>query len=84
MAAAGPADLWIAPIHIDPFQRWCQSTGRDSTTPSARASYAAELARTATPTLIAWPPTRNQPCWCGTGRKYQECCGHPDVTRTAS
>lgn len=84
MAAAGPADLWIAPIRIDPFQRWCDSTGRDPATASARAGYATELARTATTTLIAWPPARNQPCWCGTGRKYKTCCGHPNVTRTAS
>jgi hypothetical protein len=23
----GPACLWIAPIHIDAFQRWCQRRG---------------------------------------------------------
>jgi tetratricopeptide (TPR) repeat protein len=25
--------------------------------------------------LIAWPPERNQPCWCGSGQKYKRCCG---------
>ncbi|WP_449181823.1 SEC-C metal-binding domain-containing protein [Actinorugispora endophytica] len=24
-----------------------------------------------------WPPERNQPCWCGSGRKYKKCCGRP-------
>ncbi len=22
-----------------------------------------------------WPPGRNDPCWCGSGRKYKKCCG---------
>jgi uncharacterized protein YecA (UPF0149 family) len=26
------------------------------------------------PTLIRWPPTRTAPCWCGSGRKYKQCC----------
>jgi tetratricopeptide (TPR) repeat protein len=26
-------------------------------------------------TYIAWPPGRNQPCWCGSGTKYKKCCG---------
>lgn len=24
---------------------------------------------------IQWPPGRNQPCWCGSERKYKKCCG---------
>ncbi|TQJ16364.1 SEC-C motif-containing protein [Kribbella jejuensis] len=26
-----------------------------------------------------WPPGRNEPCWCGSARKYKKCCGsgHP-------
>jgi uncharacterized protein YecA (UPF0149 family) len=23
----------------------------------------------------AWPPGRNDECWCGSGRKYKKCCG---------
>ncbi|MFG1912360.1 SEC-C metal-binding domain-containing protein [Kribbella sp. NPDC048928] len=26
---------------------------------------------------VAWPPPRNQPCWCGSGVKYKRCCGGP-------
>ncbi|GIH26407.1 hypothetical protein Aph01nite_47170 [Acrocarpospora phusangensis] len=26
---------------------------------------------------LAWPPGRNEPCWCGGGRKYKKCCGSP-------
>ena len=23
---------------------------------------------------LAWPPGRNDPCWCGSGTKYKKCC----------
>ncbi|TDC33207.1 hypothetical protein E1261_06745 [Kribbella albertanoniae] len=26
-------------------------------------------------TGIAWPPGRNQSCWCGSEAKYKRCCG---------
>ncbi|GAB1817461.1 SEC-C domain-containing protein [Herbidospora sp. RD11066] len=26
---------------------------------------------------IAWPPGRNDSCWCGSERKYKKCCGSP-------
>ncbi|MFC9693283.1 SEC-C domain-containing protein [Kribbella sp. NPDC056951] len=26
-------------------------------------------------TGVAWPPGRNQPCWCGSEVKYKRCCG---------
>jgi hypothetical protein len=26
---------------------------------------------------VRWPPGRNEPCWCGSGRKYKQCCGKP-------
>ncbi|WP_246060371.1 SEC-C domain-containing protein [Herbidospora galbida] len=26
---------------------------------------------------IAWPPGRNDGCWCGSERKYKKCCGSP-------
>jgi len=33
--------------------------------------------------VIAWPPGRNDPCWCGSRRKYKKCCGAlgPDGSR---
>jgi hypothetical protein len=29
------------------------------------------------PRLRSWPPGRNEPCWCDSGRKYKKCCGSP-------
>lgn len=26
-----------------------------------------------------WPPGRNEPCWCGSTRKYKKCCGTPTL-----
>ncbi|MEV6417833.1 SEC-C domain-containing protein [Kribbella sp. NPDC051718] len=31
-------------------------------------------------TTVEWPPARNQRCWCGSGRKYKNCCGGPHAT----
>jgi tetratricopeptide (TPR) repeat protein len=80
-AAHGP--VRIAPIRIDRLRNWCARTGNDPAAGSARSGYAAELARTSSGDLIAWPPARNEPCWCDSGRKYKQCCGHPSVAAGA-
>jgi SEC-C motif len=71
--------VWIAPIRIDSLRGWCSRTGNDPSSGSARSAYAAELTRTASGELISWPPARNALCWCDSGRKYKQCCGHPSV-----
>lgn len=38
-----------------------------------RAGAAAEAARTGR--SIPWPSGRNTSCWCGSTRKYKQCCG---------
>jgi tetratricopeptide (TPR) repeat protein len=73
--AAGPTR--IAPIHLEAFQRWAARQDRDASSADTRARYAADQARTNPAELITWPPERNQPCWCHSGRKYKKCCGHP-------
>jgi tetratricopeptide (TPR) repeat protein len=85
---AGPASpasvsLWIAPIELEAFQAWCACHDRDPAANDTRASYAADQARTHPDSLIAWPPERNQPCWCASGRKYKKCCGHPATATPA-
>lgn len=71
--------LWIAPIELEAFQAWCTRHDRDPAVNDTRASYAADQGRTHPDSLIAWPPERNQPCWCASGRKYKKCCGHPAI-----
>jgi hypothetical protein len=30
--------------------------------------------RSVTTAMLAWPPARTAACWCGSGRKYKQCC----------
>lgn len=62
----------IAALDVDELVAWAAEAGRDPDTGSARSLFAAELARTGR--AIAWPPGRNDPCWCRSGRKYKRCC----------
>lgn len=61
----------IAPIHVDDYIAWCAQNDEDPE--EARAHYAAH--RLADGAATPWPPGRNEPCWCGSGRKYKKCCG---------
>jgi tetratricopeptide (TPR) repeat protein len=74
-ADAGMAAIRIAPIRIPDYLAWC--TDQDEDPAQARAPFAADLARSRPGELIRWPPGRNEPCWCGSGRKYKKCCAAP-------
>jgi uncharacterized protein YecA (UPF0149 family) len=74
-ADAGMTGIRIAPIRVDALLAWCAERGQDPD--EARAGYAAALAQAHPEQLICWPPGRNEPCWCGSARKYKKCCGAP-------
>jgi len=61
----------VAPILVEDYAAWCAEQGEDPE--EARAAYAAHRMRDGE--AIAWPPGRNELCWCGSGRKYKKCCG---------
>jgi hypothetical protein len=63
----------IAPLDVEELAAWAAREGYDPDTGSARSLFAAELARSGH--ACAWPPGRNDPCWCRSGRKYKRCCG---------
>lgn len=77
----GCTRLTIAPIRLTEFNAWCAAHDR---TPdrSARKDYLDEGAPGDNPAPIPWPPGRNEPCWCGSGRKYKKCCGAPSSADT--
>lgn len=77
LAEAGAPRLVVAPVGVAPFTAWCAEHGQQPDSSESRAEYAAHLAATGDPDLIAWPPGPNQPCWCGSGRKYKKCCAAP-------
>jgi tetratricopeptide (TPR) repeat protein len=63
----------VAPLDVEELADWAAEAGLDADSGEARSQFAAELARTGH--AIAWPPGRNDPCWCRSGRKYKRCCG---------
>jgi tetratricopeptide (TPR) repeat protein len=78
LSQAGLPGLAIAPVRVAPFTAWCTEQGQQPDS-EARATYAAHLAANADPGVVCWPPRRNQPCWCGSGRKYKKCCAAPSL-----
>jgi hypothetical protein len=67
----------IAPVRVAPFTGWCAERRHQPDSADARAEYAAHLAAQGDPSVMAWPPSRNEPCWCGSGCKYKKCCAAP-------
>jgi tetratricopeptide (TPR) repeat protein len=73
----GAARLLIAPLRASEFTQWVADHEPDEEDPAQlRARYAADMGRDTSRT-IAWPPGRNDPCWCASGRKYKKCCAAP-------
>ncbi|WP_206051606.1 SEC-C metal-binding domain-containing protein [Nocardioides ferulae] len=76
-AEAGMPRLSVVPVRSAEFKPWVTESAPDEPDPSQlRAQYAADVARDPART-VTWPPGRNEPCWCGSGRKYKKCCGAP-------
>jgi tetratricopeptide (TPR) repeat protein len=63
----------VAAIDVEELIAWSAAEGYDPDSGEARSQFAAELARTGR--ALAWPPERNELCWCGSGLKYKRCCG---------
>jgi tetratricopeptide (TPR) repeat protein len=61
----------VAPIVVEDFVAWCAEQDEDPE--EARAAYAVD--RMSEGDAIPWPPGRNEACWCGSGHKYNKCCG---------
>lgn len=65
--------LHVAAMTVDGLQAHAEESGHDPGSGEARSSYAATLLRAGD--AVVWPPGRNEPCWCGSARKYKKCCG---------
>lgn len=62
----------LVPLRIDDLVAFAERDGTDPGDPATRAAFAADAARRGE--AVAWPPRRNDRCWCGSGRKYKKCC----------
>lgn len=63
----------VSSLTVDGLVDHASSVGDDPGSAEARSSYAAELLRVGG--AVRWPPGRNDTCWCGSGKKYKQCCG---------
>lgn len=72
LKAQGAARLALTPIEIDSYLSWCTEHDCDPEESDARAAYATGLLGDGL--AHPWPPGRNQPCWCGSEKKYKKCC----------
>jgi len=57
---------------VDELAHYADDNLGDPTDPVVREGYAQHLEEH--PREIAWPPGRNQACWCGSQSKYKKCC----------
>jgi uncharacterized protein YecA (UPF0149 family) len=58
---------------VEEYVEFATDEDKDPAEDTTRANYAARLG--AAGRIVAWPPGRNEPCWCGSGTKYKKCCG---------
>ena len=65
--------LHVSALTVDGLQAHAEESGHDPGSGEARSSYAATLLQAGS--AVVWPPGRNEPCWCRSGRKYKKCCG---------
>lgn len=71
---AGITRLEILPTTVDDLLSYGEDHGRDAKDQQTRLDHLQTRVSEGAPT-ISWPPERNQPCWCDSGRKYKKCCG---------
>jgi tetratricopeptide (TPR) repeat protein len=69
----GDGPMTIVTIDLDDYADWCADHGHNPADRRSRGSYVSELADAGDGRR--WPPGRNEPCWCGSERKYKRCCG---------
>ena len=65
--------MLIGDGNVEEYAAFAEREGNDPSTSATRAAYGAHLGYLGR--TQPWPPGRNDPCWCGSGKKYKKCCG---------
>jgi tetratricopeptide (TPR) repeat protein len=73
VAPGAPRHPVVVPLTVERVRALAQANEMDEDAAEARARAAYEVAQEGG--ALAWPPGRNEPCWCGSGKKYKKCCG---------
>ncbi len=71
--ADGDGPFTVVTIDLEQYAHWCEAKGHDPLDRRSRGSFVNAMSGAGAGR--AWPPGRNEPCWCGAGRKYKRCCG---------
>jgi hypothetical protein len=69
---AGHPRMALMAGSVEELAELAERNGGEATDAGILDDYAQHL--DAHPRAIAWPPGRNQSCWCGSGQKYKKCC----------
>ncbi|MGH3438729.1 MAG: SEC-C metal-binding domain-containing protein [Sciscionella sp.] len=78
-----PGEIWPSGGHpvlelvatrVDDLMAFAAEHGLDPKDQQTRLDYVERSVRERAAT-VDWPPPRNAPCWCDSGRKYTKCCG---------
>ncbi len=70
--AAEGVNVQMVPCNLDELASYAERYHRDPTDDLTRRELAEGLADLGR--AIRWPPPRNSIGWCGSGRKYKQCC----------
>lgn len=74
---AGATHVYMITASLADFDAYTRRTGHDPDDAKTRRSYSEWHHETHPEHELSWPPARNGPCWCDSGRKYKKCCGTP-------
>lgn len=72
LAERGVPSIRVVPATVDGLVAFAERTGGSPTDVAVKTRYVNTVPE---PQTLPWPPARNAPCWCGSGRKYKKCCG---------
>ncbi|MDU0291871.1 SEC-C domain-containing protein [Saccharothrix longispora] len=75
LAATSTGKITMVLLSADGLAGFAERTGGDPASAATRTAFAEEIA--AAGGEVAWPPGRNDRCWCGSAAKYKKCCGRP-------
>jgi tetratricopeptide (TPR) repeat protein len=73
VAPGAPRHPVVVPLTVARVRALAVEAEIDEDAAEARARAAYEVAQEGG--AVTWPPGRNDPCWCGSGKKYKKCCG---------
>lgn len=69
LSATGVPSLALMEGSFDRLVGFAAARGGPISDEQLRDEYAGTIDE-----LQSWPPAKGQPCWCGSGLKYRECC----------